>query len=236
MFKKVPQIGHDVKTEKDSFNWVWVIVGVIVLVAAAVAFSIASSSESNEITVSDVTASGKVLTEFSPEIINNDPAIGETAPSLAGVSFDGTPVIIDPDDNKPKVIAFLAHWCGVCQKEVPILVDWYENGGNVDGVDIYGVSTNVDRVKGNFPPGEWLQGEGWPFPTLVDSKNNIAGSTYGLTGFPYFVAVDSNGKIVARTGGDIGAAGFEALINAAKTGEPTVVIPESATKATPAEK
>ena len=76
----------------------------------------------------------------------DDPAIGETPPTLQGYSFDGTPITIGPDsgDGKATMVVFLAHWCPHCNREVPRLVQWYEKDGGVpDDLNIVGVSTGT---------------------------------------------------------------------------------------------
>ncbi|MDH3607456.1 MAG: hypothetical protein OER12_10740, partial [Acidimicrobiia bacterium] len=46
-----------------------------------------------------------------------DPAVGLAAPTIAGTSFDGSAVSIEPS-GKHQVVIFLAHWCPHCQSEV----------------------------------------------------------------------------------------------------------------------
>ena len=147
-----------------------------------------------------------------------DPAVGETAPTLAGTALDDTPLTIDPGDGRPKVIAFFAHWCPVCQSEVPTLTSWLDGGGLSPDADLYGVSTGVDPARGNYPPAPWFAREGWTQPTLVDTATSTAALSFGLTAYPYFVAVDADGRVVARATGALSIDAVEQLVDAAIAG------------------
>ena len=163
-----------------------------------------------------VTVSGTALAAF--EDTAGDPAVGKPAPVLEGVDLYGEPMTIG-GAGEPTVVVFLAHWCPHCQREVPVLVDWLEENGQPEGVDVVGLTTSFDETRGNWPPGEWLVDEGWTQPTMVDPDGSAA-ETWGLTSFPYFVAIDANGDVVARASGELTTAQFEELLDAARSGTP----------------
>lgn len=163
-----------------------------------------------------VTVSGTALPGF--EDTAGDPAVGAQAPLLEGVDMYGEPMTIG-GAGEPTVVVFLAHWCPHCQREVPVLVDWLEENGQPEGVEIVGVTTAFDETRGNWPPAEWLEDEGWEQPTMVDPDGSAA-ETWGLTSFPYFVAIDANGDVVARASGELTTAQFEELLEAARSGTP----------------
>lgn len=217
------------ETTSRGVAWIWVLGFAVVVIAAVVAFAAARGSETSDLTSSAVTASGTALTSFSPDVAFDDPAVGKTIPALTGTNFDGAPVVVAPENGQPKVLVFLAHWCTICQQEVPEIVAWVDGGGSTVGVEVIAIATAVDKTRGNYPPGAWLERENWPFPTLMDSESSIAGAAYGVEGFPHFVAVDAQGEVVGRTSGNIGAAGFEKLLAAARSGTPTIVLPEGVT-------
>lgn len=132
-----------------------------------------------------------------------DPAVGLQVPTLTGQSFDESEVTIDGGDGKPKLVVFLAHWCPHCQNEVPLIQDWIDSGDVPDDLDIYAVSTGVDSNQPNYPPSRWLASEGWTPPILLDDDGQSAASSWGLTGFPYFVFVDAEGKVWQRGSGEV---------------------------------
>jgi thiol-disulfide isomerase/thioredoxin len=162
-----------------------------------------------------VAVEGDVL---PPRAEGDDPAIGSVAPAVDGASFDGTPVTIG-DDGRPKVLVFLAHWCPHCQRTVPFLADWFEANGLPDDVDVYGVATSTSSDRPNYPPSTWLTREGWTPPTLADDDSSTAAQAYGLTSFPFFVVIGADGQVVARGSGELGAPQWEALLDAARSGQ-----------------
>ena len=203
--------------------WVWIGIAAVVVIALGTALLLTNSDNSNDVTIgTDVRASGSALPSFQAGA--PDPAVGRPAPKVVGVNFAGEPVEI-ANDGTPKVLVFLAHWCPVCQREVPVLVAWADGGGSAEGVEVIGVATGIDRTRGNWPAGAWLRNERWPYPTFVDDAENRAASAFGLTSFPYFVVIDAEGNVVERVSGEIGGQAFAALIEAARTGVPSTPAP-----------
>lgn len=140
-----------------------------------------------------------------------DPGVGMTAPTVVGADWEGNPVSIEPD-GRPKVVIFLAHWCQHCQAEVPEIVDWLEENGMPEDVDIYGATIFTDPLRANFPPQTWLEREGWDVPTVMDDEDDSIALGYGVFGTPYFVVLDGENRNLGRFSGRIGRAGLEALV------------------------
>lgn len=112
---------------------------------------------------------------------------------------------------------FVAPWCPHCQREVPFIVDHLGANPLPDDVELVTVSTSVDEKAPNYPPDEWLDEEGWPFPVLADAESGDAATAYGLTAFPYFVAIDAEGTVVERASGELTAEQLDALVEAARS-------------------
>jgi thiol-disulfide isomerase/thioredoxin len=135
----------------------------------------------------------------------DDPAVGMDAPGLVGANFDGTPVTVTPGNGKPYMLVFLAHWCPHCNAELPELVDWYEDGGVPEGLEVVGIATGTDAKLQNYPPSDWMMIDGnWPFAAMADSPQGVARTTYGLDGYPFMVLIDEEGKVALRTSGEKG--------------------------------
>lgn len=166
---------------------------------AVIVVTMGAGGDDRPLEVGTPTITGESLVRFtSPD---NDPAVGSPIPEISGADFDGTPVTITRD-GRAKVIMFMAHWCSVCRREVPVIVDWLPGAVIPANVDLVMVSTGVDRTQVNYPPSEWLQKEGWTLPVLLDDAAHRVGAAFGLSAYPYFVFVDSEGNVVARfTGG-----------------------------------
>jgi cytochrome c biogenesis protein CcmG, thiol:disulfide interchange protein DsbE len=159
-----------------------------------------------------IVVEGAALPDF--ESTEDDRAIGQDVPLIEGTAPDGSPVTID-GTGEPTVVAFLAHWCPHCQRELPLLVDLMD-GGELDGVRMVAVLTGTSADRPNFPPVAWLEREGWTGDTLLDDESKTAAGAAGLTSYPYLLFVDGDGKVVARTAGEVGRDDIVALADEAR--------------------
>jgi cytochrome c biogenesis protein CcmG, thiol:disulfide interchange protein DsbE len=150
-------------------------------------------------TTGTVAVSGNPLPQFTDT--SDDPAVGMTLPTLEGNDQSGAPMTIGAD-GRPTMIMFVAHWCPHCQREVPVVQQWVDDGRLPDGVDLVSVSTAIDPNRPNYPPDAWLADEGWTAPVLVDADNSAA-QAVGLSAYPFFVAIDGDGTVVLRTTGEL---------------------------------
>ena len=228
-----------------------IVIGVVVFAAiGAIVLTVLSGSDDEE--PSSEAASGEVCEMSDPRdlpgVISSggtalpnlgdpadDPAVGMTAPTLEGVDLCGEPMTVGGPSDEPSIVIFLAHWCPHCQREVPLLSEWLDTNGQPEGVQIIGITTAFDEVRGNWPPGEWLAEEGWEQPTMVD-PTEVAYETYGQPGFPYYVVLDPEGKVVMRASGEQSIEQIEAMVAAAlaSTGSaPTESTETTATTADP---
>jgi thiol-disulfide isomerase/thioredoxin len=213
---------------------IWIIVGVAVVVALALVIAVAVTGSDDAVEGGGPSPSGgtvvpsgdlsqgtvDVTGESLPGLTrgaSTDPAVGQTIPTVAGESFDGSAISIAPG-GKPKVVMLLAHWCPHCQAEVPRIQQWLDANGMPSDVDLIAISTSASASRPNYPPGDWLRGEGWSVPTMVDDGEGTAIRAFGLTSYPFFVVVDDTGAVVFRTSGELSETQWEALVDAARTG------------------
>ncbi len=80
--------------------------------------------------------SGTSLPQMPSQVSVDTSATGLAAPEVFGQDYAGDEVTIT-NDGPAQAIVFLAHWCPHCQQEVPRVQEWLDNGGGVDGVDLY---------------------------------------------------------------------------------------------------
>jgi thiol-disulfide isomerase/thioredoxin len=144
-----------------------------------------------------------------------DPAVGVTPPTLAGAAFAGAPVTIAPGTGGPMLVVFVAHWCPHCQREVPRLVSWIDQSAPPANLQIFAVSTAVDKSAGNYPPAAWLAKVRWSKPVLADDDKGTAAQAWGLQAFPYFVLVGADGKVKFRVTGEVDTDDLTKTINQA---------------------
>ena len=225
-------LSHNVESRKrNPALLVGALAGAIVIVIAVVAIVLGGSKKGGDggsggtssaaanatQQTAAVTATGTPLPPF-PEGAGlvadaaTDPAVGKVPPTLAGESFDGSKLTIDPADGRAKVVLFVAHWCPHCQAEVPRVQKWIDDGNLPKGVDLYAVATSTTESRPNFPPSAWLASEGFSPKVLLDDENGTAAQAWGLTGFPYFVMLDGDGKVVRRASGEVPPEQFDSLV------------------------
>lgn len=199
-----------------SRTGLYVIGAVVALVVIAGIVALVMTSESSDDNAAadavqeqgSVVVSGESLPEYPADgglfaDPATDPAVGMTPPTLTGQDFQGKDVTIEPGGGTPMVVVFAAHWCPHCQKEIPLIQDWIDEGKLPDDVQVNLISTNVQADQNNYPPSDWLSSVGWSEQILLDNPDQSAAQAYGLTGYPYMVFVDADGKVVQRASGEL---------------------------------
>ena len=214
----------EVKNSRKTF----LIIGAGVLLAAAIAIGFSAGSD-NATTQPRTTVEGEVAPgEFQPVTVvgdvlsplgdgngnpASDAAMGKTAPTLNGYTFAGKPVTIAPGANgQPLMLVFLAHWCPHCNREVPRLIEWQEQGLVPEGLRVIGVTTSSRNDQANWPPSDWIEEMKWPFEVFVDSEMADAANAYGVDGFPFIAMVNAEGKIVGRHSGELELSDLDAFV------------------------
>ena len=214
----------EVKSSRKTF----LIIGAAVLLAAAIAIGFSGGSD-DATTQPRTTVEGEVASgEFQPVIVDgdvlnplgdgngnpaSDAAMGKTAPTLNGYTFAGNPVSITPGASaQPIMLVFLAHWCPHCNREVPRLIDWQEQGLVPEGLRVIGVTTASRNDQANWPPSDWIEEMKWPFEVFADSEAGDAANAYGVDGFPFIAIVNAEGKIVGRHSGELELADLDAFV------------------------
>tara|TARA_B100000900_G_scaffold60465_2_gene45902 strand:- start:5706 stop:6332 length:627 start_codon:yes stop_codon:yes gene_type:complete len=189
--------------ERKYLNKNFIIAGAVVLViglAVAIGVSLVDEPLDGNLPEGETTITGQGLPEYSGE---NDDTIarGLDAPIFSGPNENSEIVTLEKDGNA-KVLLFLAHWCGFCQKEVPVMQEYIDIIGIPQGVEIIAVATSIDRSRDNYPPHDWLEKEGWSETQIYDIDRDI-GTAYGVNSFPYWVFLDKDLKVVARRTGNL---------------------------------
>lgn len=182
--------------------------------------------------VKPVTIDGAALDPFTDAMINGDApdtAIGQVAPVVSGVDYEGNSVTIDAASDGPTMVVLLAHWCPHCNAEIPRLNEWRDAGDVPEGLNIVGVSTGVDPGRANYPPDQWLVDKDWQWPVLADS--DLAADTdpavptsafraFGGQYFPTVVIIGSDGVVLTRFSGEPSADEIDQLVRDALAQDP----------------
>ena len=190
----------------------FIIAGAVILVlglAIAIGVTLSSEPVAAGLPEGETTVTGDLLPEFAGENDDNI-ALGLTAPIFSAPNENSEIVSLEKNGNA-KALLFLAHWCGYCQKEVPVVQGFIDSVGVPPGVDVIAIATSIDRGRENYPPQRWLADEGWSETQLYDLDREI-GNAYGLTAFPYWVFLDKDLNVVARRTGNLPADMVGALL------------------------
>ncbi|NNE74793.1 MAG: TlpA family protein disulfide reductase [Acidimicrobiales bacterium] len=188
---------------------VWI--GALVVVAAIGAAAIAATGSDDEPAV-DQTAYAELLGTPLPRLAEPDTSVGTPAPGIEGTTMAGESIEFTSGDGTARLVGFFAHWCPVCQREVPVVVDWLSNRQMPAGVEILAVSTSVDPDGQNYPPSSWFERENWPTSVIRDTSESDLATGFGLPGYPYWVAIDAAGNVAARVSGALDPTGLDALL------------------------
>jgi cytochrome c biogenesis protein CcmG, thiol:disulfide interchange protein DsbE len=184
-----------------------ILVGVAVL-ALAIGIAVLSTREAGSVvTAAEIAGEPRIEGDglgVFPGDPATDPARGRPAPIVQGADFEGRPVTIG-EPGRPQLVAFMASWCPACQRELPELVEWIEDGRLPADVDLVVVSTGLDHTRPNWPPDAWLELEGYTGPILVDDTAGSVAVAAGLSATPFWLVIDEDGLVALRLAGLLGA-------------------------------
>lgn len=200
-------------------------VSFIVLVLAVIAGSAFIVFNNNRVAdtgaIQEVSPSVEIEGEALPTLEDgmtplNDPALGTPAPVVTGEDFFGDEVTL-PLEGQATILTFLSHSCQFCQAELPVLLEEWIDGDLPDGVAVAAVATNTNEEFANYPPSDWLfaRSNPWTAPLLADTASSEMAQAYGLPAYPFFAVVGADGNVLARTTGQQGADGLQALVDLA---------------------
>lgn len=194
-----------------------VLVGLVAITAIAVFLLTGDDSERPE----NLAFNGAALPTFIAG--EADSAIGAKAPIFITEYLDGEYAFIGggggPNDTA-KLVMFVAHWCAVCQAEVPEVAAWVHDNGLPDGVEIVIVSTFADPDRDHYPPSTWLQDAGWEAPVAADSSDGEIVAQFGMPNVPAWVVLTDLNVVLARGTGPIAPAQLDQLVALAASSRP----------------
>lgn len=152
--------------------------------------------------ITESSVEGRALAPF--ETTENDSAVGKLAPIATGVDLLTNELVRIAPEGRPLVVAFFAHWCPHCQREVEALTEWLLANKLPSNVDLFAISTFEAPERGNHPPSRWFKDEGWKHPVIADSSSLALSDAFGVTSVPYFVFIEADGTVAFRISGNLG--------------------------------
>jgi cytochrome c biogenesis protein CcmG/thiol:disulfide interchange protein DsbE len=172
--------------------------GIVVLLVVAAVVGVATGS------LKGTSASGTSAcsTSSTDTIVYSCPAAAPafSLPALSATS-SGT-VSLAQYAGKPLIVNFFASWCGPCQRETPLIANFYKaNGGHVTILGVDGFDDNAKAIA-------FVRAKGVSYPVGVDPKL-LSANAYNVAEFPQTFFLDSRHRIVFRVIGPITRAQLE---------------------------
>ena len=118
-------------------------------------------------------------------------------------------------DYKGKVVFlnFWATWCPPCKMEMPNIEELYkEYNYNKDDVVILGVAQPGGQEKSISGIKEFINSNGYTFPTVFDESGDVFGNYY-IRSLPTTFMIDKDGKIYGYVSGALSKDQMKSIIN-----------------------
>jgi thiol-disulfide isomerase/thioredoxin len=141
-------------------------------------------------------------------------AADSTIPTFELVTFGGEAYSDKSLQGQPTLLVFWAPWCNVCQRELPLLEQFYQQSRpaqlRVLSIGFADTRTNVEAFVKARP-------SVFVFPTAYDEDRWIA-NVFKINATPTYVVVDARGNIVLvhRGGGLLTSAQFREFLSTLK--------------------
>jgi len=121
------------------------------------------------------------------------------APKISLNTIDGRKIELHSLQGKPLLVTFWASTCTICIKEIPHLIQLYDEFGK-DELEIIAIAMSYD------PPNRVValsERKNIPYPVALDIDGSAAKAFGGIQVTPTSFLIDSNGKVVQRESGEI---------------------------------
>ena len=160
-----------------------------------------------------VTVDGPAVTLPLPPAGQADPAAGSPSPRITALDLDGNTVTVG-EGGRAQVLVMLAHWCPVCEQELPSLRETVTAGNVPQDVDVILVMTGLDPTRPNWPPDRWLSDAGLGGVTTIrDDASDTIMNAYALRAYPAWAVIGPDGTILFRHQGLLSTEGITQLLS-----------------------
>jgi peroxiredoxin len=143
------------------------------------------------------------------------PLLGKQAPSIAGITVDGTHFTLPAQPGKYIVVNFFASWCEPCQQEEPNLVQFqyqHQRAGDASVVSVM-IQDTVSAAR------SFQRSQGAIWPAMADPHGSIR-LDYGVGSPPSTFVIAPDGRVVADYLGPVTVKDLDSVIQRAKASSP----------------
>jgi peroxiredoxin len=137
--------------------------------------------------------------------LNNKPV----APDVTFSTIDGKQISMDSLRNKVVLVNFWATDCPGCIKEMPELINTY-NQYQPKGFEIIAVAMPYDQISQVL---NYTKSQALPFPVTHDSKAEIINSFGKVSLTPTAFIYDKQGRLLQHTIGELDFKALQQLLN-----------------------
>ena len=140
-----------------------------------------------------------------------------TMPEFTLTKLDGSKLDSEDLQGKTVVVNFWNTWCIPCQREEPVLKEFYEQYKDDPGVEFIGIVRQDDESTVR----DYVADKGIDW-TIVFDPNGEAAIDFGTTGQPETYVFSPDGVAVCGTLGISDLASLETWVQAARSGQECV--------------
>ncbi|HEY3904697.1 MAG TPA: TlpA disulfide reductase family protein [Streptosporangiaceae bacterium] len=151
-----------------------------------------------------VTVASALLAVLAVVVLTSGTSSGSGQPqpaqpfSLGELGHPSTQISLSGYAGRPVIVNFFASWCGPCQRETPLLAQFYRS--HHGKVVIVGIDDN-DRTSKALA---FLHEKGASYPVGVDPQASVA-TLYGVIELPQTFFLNAKHQIVHHVFGDLTA-------------------------------
>ncbi|TAL70893.1 MAG: TlpA family protein disulfide reductase [Bacteroidetes bacterium] len=131
------------------------------------------------------------LNQLSVLAEDNDIKVGNSAPDFSGVTIDGREMKLSEFKGRVILLDFWASWCAPCQKELPYLMQLFDDN---DDKNFMIIAVNIDKKIEQAQKFLDKLKEKAHFPIIWDSKSVIP-ALYKIESMPTTIFIDKTGVI-----------------------------------------